>query len=122
MVVISSSRSNSRHANCMITVPSTTIDTSIVRSKQMRSTTRLNTAISACVELMLGCNIDSTDIQVPSAPTLSRANAKLDVLLMKLRRLRWKRSEGNVFIQLGFLGSLGGGMAYVLLLVATQIQ
>ena len=78
--------------------------------------------MSACLELMLGCKIDSTDIQLPSAPTLSRANVKLDVLLMKLRRLRWKRSEGNVFIQLCFLGPLGGGMAYVLFLVATQIQ
>ena len=106
----------------MITVPSTTIDTSIVRSKETRSTKRLKIAVSACLELMLGCKIDSTDIQIPSAPTLSRANAKLDVLLMKLRRLRWKRSAGNVFIQLGFLGSLGGGVAYVLLLVATQIQ
>jgi hypothetical protein len=82
---------------------------------------RLKTAVSACLELMLGCKIDSTVIQLPSAPTLSRANVKLDVLLMKLRRLRWKRSEGNVFIQLGFLGSLGGGMAYVLFLVATGI-
>ena len=106
----------------MITVPSTTIDTSIVRSKEMRSTKRMKTSVSACLELMLGCKFDSADIKIPSAPTLTGANAKLDVLLMKLRRLRWKRSEGNVFIQLGFLGSLGGGMAYVLLLVATQIQ
>jgi hypothetical protein len=72
----------------------------------MRSTHRVKTAVSACLELMLGFKIDSADLKLPSQSTLSRANAKLDILLMKLRRFWWKRNEGNVFIQLGFLGSV----------------
>ena len=59
----------------------------ILRSKHLRSDKELGSVLDAAFELILGVDLSrSGDSTGPSAPTLSRARARLDLAHMLLRR------------------------------------
>lgn len=64
------------------------------------------------MELMFDEAEGDGKIPTPSGSTLSRGRAKVDVVLMLIRRIFWKEHVKDTSIQLGFLAALSSLQNY----------
>ena len=74
---------------------------SLLRSSGLRSAGKLKRTLEGVMALIFGDT--AVSVAAPSAPTLSRAKAKVDVALMLIRRDFWSKAVKSMSIQLGCL-------------------